>query len=78
MAFLGIGYEERKFYATNPMQEAIRWYTLSARYGFGWAQNRLTQLGQPVPQADLAPQPVDMSGLQGVGEALGSAWRRGR
>ena len=36
------------------MPEAIRWFTLSARYGNPVAQQSLAQLRQPVPPADLA------------------------
>lgn len=79
MAALGAGFEERRFPAADPMLEAIRWYTLSARYGFGGAKHRLAVLGQPIPPADLAPAPVaiDSRALEGLGEALGQALRRG-
>ena len=42
------------------MSEAVRYWTLSARYGNTWAQETLAKLGKPVPPADLqqARQPT--------------------
>lgn len=37
-------------------EEAVRWYTLAARYGNQNAISQLIQLGKPVPAADLVQQ----------------------
>lgn len=75
MALLGAAYEEGRLPSQNTKADAVRWYTLAARHGNGWARTRLTTLGEPVPQADLTgAAPPDMSGQ--IGETLGTIFRR--
>lgn len=46
-------------------QAAIRYFTLSARYGNSFAQEQLAKLNQPVPPADLKGRNTDCVILRG-------------
>lgn len=64
---------------TRDAKAAIAYYTLAARYGVPAAQARLTELGQPVPPADLA-RPSQPSALEALGagfQGMGSVARSG-
>jgi TPR repeat protein len=78
MALIGAGFEEGRFPAADPRRQAVHWYTLSARHGFGWARNKLAMMGEPVPPPDLAPAPayIDPRAAETLGEGLGQAIRR--
>jgi TPR repeat protein len=43
---------------SEPLDAAVSWYNLSARYGNPTAQQNLRRLGQPIPAADLYVQPA--------------------
>ena len=38
------------------MNQAVGWYTLSARYGYPTAQVNLQRINKPIPSADLVPR----------------------
>ncbi len=56
MSFMGGLYDGGYLPHADQRGQAIRWYTLAARYGHTGAQTRLIDLGAVVPPADLRPR----------------------
>jgi TPR repeat protein len=53
---LGVMFARGQIRDPDPRQKAIFWYELAARHGDSTARANLTQMGLPVPPADLVRQ----------------------
>ncbi len=78
---IGVLYANGKIADSQSRTKAIYWYSLAARYGNRSAQMNLSNMGQPVPPADLAPRPMsdaEFDAYGKIGEGLGDAIRNRR
>ena len=78
---IGVLYENRRMTTDEPLEIAIRYYTLAARYGSQHARTSLARLGQSIPPADLERQLSEteqrmlMESAGDLGKALGRLLR---
>ena len=79
---IGQMYESGRIQSVAPMEDALRYYTMAARYGNEAAQSNLVRLGYDIPPADLQrraspeEQRLLMEAAGNLGKAIGGAARQ--
>jgi|GEM_PF-4059232 len=78
---IGWMYENRRIQSSDSMKDALRYYTMAARYGNEVAKSNLVRLGYNIPPADLQrraspeEQRMLMEAAGDLGKAIGGAIR---